>query len=83
MQEVQKPTVGRQVYYVSRGSLDGKFPPANRAATVTEVHPDNPYIVGLCVINPSGLFFHSLADGGISLNTRGDVTGTWHWPPRV
>jgi hypothetical protein len=33
----QHPSVGDRVHYVSRGSADGVYPPACRAATVTEV----------------------------------------------
>lgn len=39
--------------------------------------------VGLCVFNPSGLFFHSLADGGCMQSEDGREGGTWHWPERV
>lgn len=67
----QKPSVGRIVHYVSRGSAD------------------DGRTVGLCAINPSGLFFHPLADGGCP-SDPGDVDeeigympGSWHWPERV
>lgn len=83
------PAVGATVHYVSRGSLDGKFPPACRAATVTEVDPTDPNRVGLCVTNPTGLFFYPLADGGCVREQAGERTvegkpvppagGTWHW----
>lgn len=83
------PTVGATVHYVSRGSLDGKFPPTCRAATVTEVDPTDPNRVGLCVTNPTGLFFYPLADGGSVREQLGERTvegkpapptgGTWHW----
>lgn len=69
-----------------------------RAATITEVgavsdgnlaqadieHWDEEYrhIVGLCVINPTGLFFHSIADGGSQYDPNG-AAGTWHWPERT
>lgn len=47
--------------------------------------------VGLKVDNPTGLFFHSIADGGCKHDEGGDVAdwscsgwdyegGTWHWP---
>ncbi|MEV1294444.1 hypothetical protein [Pseudonocardia sp. NPDC049635] len=91
-----KPSTGRVVHYVSRGSADGRFPPACRAATVTEVARDHEH-VGLAVLNPTGMFFHSLADGGVEFDPGTDrVTdqhalcdgrhhdgGTWHWPGRV
>jgi hypothetical protein len=90
-QRMSQPSVGRMVHYVSRGSADGVFPPACRAATVTEVGEDGN--VGLCVQNPTGLFFHPLADrGGVEhagggtgpdLGCGGAQAGTWHWPDRV
>lgn len=39
--------------------------------------------VGLAVVNPTGLFFHSLADGGCMQSEDGHEGGTWHWPERV
>jgi hypothetical protein len=85
---VQQPTVNRQVHYVSYGSPlreDGSqaFSSQCRAAVITEVDGDN---VGLCVINPTGLFFHPIADGGVSYD-EGEggeyAAGSWHWPERV
>ncbi len=68
-----QPGVGRIVHYVARGSADGVFPPACRAAVVTEVvhniaptRDDTGSItgatwdgsrIGLAVLNPTGLFF--------------------------
>ncbi len=73
----QKPTVGRSVHYQAHGSPDGTHKPAPRAATITEVISDTE--VGLCVMNPTGLFFNrSHLDE--SETPKG---GTWHWPPRV
>lgn len=80
------PSVGRVVHYVARGSADGKFPKTCRAADVTEVESDQPtdQRVGLMVKNPTGLFFHSLADGGCAYDGSEDPEGgTWHWPERV
>lgn len=79
------PSVGRVVHYVARGSADGKFPKACRAADVTEVAEDSSAgLVGLMVKNPTGLFFHSLADGGCAYDGSEDPAGgTWHWPERV
>lgn len=93
-----KPSISRAVHYVSRGSADGVFPPACRAATVTEVGPETDdnlvlaeveswgeearHLVGLCVTNPTGLFFHSIKDGGVRFDPN-NGPGTWHWPERV
>lgn len=72
-----QPTVGCTVHYVSYGSPGGEFGKECRAAIVTEVAPeggrlllDAPFtqphgsdelVVGLCVLNPSGIFFHRAA----------------------
>lgn len=95
------PSVGRIVHYVSYGTPGGEYTSQCRAAVVTEVELLDSKIlggarIGLCVINPTGLFFHSLADGGCRYN-EGDVGhdhageeiparsypgGSWHWPER-
>ena len=84
---MQKPSVCRAVHYVARGSADGVFPKCCRAATITEVAETaagDSTIVGLCVTNPSGLFFHSVADGGTEYDgSEHPEGGTWHWPERV
>ena len=83
-----RPRVNMVAHYVSHGTPirpDGTqaFPPRCRAAIITEVDPDNPSRVGLMVANPTGLFFHSLADGGCRYDSGGDMLqqwqgGTWH-----
>lgn len=83
------PTVGRTVHYVSHGTplrSDGSqaHPPACRVAVVTEADPEHPARVGLCVINPTGFFFHPLASGGAVYDDSGaQLGGTWHWPERA
>ena len=86
-----KPSIGRAVHYVSHGTpprADGSqaFPAACRAATITEVGDDD-HTAGLMVANPTGLFFHSLADGGSVFDDDDDPSqrqgGSWHWPERV
>lgn len=57
-----RPTINERVHYVARGSADGRFPSVCRAAVVTEVGLNK--AVGLCVLNPTGFFFHALTDGG-------------------
>lgn len=86
-----KPSVGRVVHYLSHGTPireDGSqaFETACRAATVTEVDPENPDRIGIAVINPTGMFFHPLAAGGCLYRDSGtdaDSGGTWHWPERI
>lgn len=71
------PTVGRMVYYKSRGSADGVYPPLNRAAVVTSVdntQGPNKWCVTLCVMSPEGLFFTQLLD-------QGQQPGQWDWMP--
>lgn len=80
-----KPSIGRDVHYVSYGTPGGEFSSVCRAAKVTEVDPDEPNRVGLMVMNPTGLFFHALngPGGGCHLDEDGKRGGTWHWPERV
>lgn len=86
-----RPSVGRIVHYVSHGTPvreDGNraFPPACRAAVVTEVDPDDPDRIGVAVLNPTGQFFHPLAAGGVTHLAVGEqppAGGTWHWPEVV
>jgi len=90
----QMPSVGRMVHYVSHGTPpreDGTqaYPSKCRAAVVTEVSEKagEEDVVGLCVTNPTGLFFHPLAEDahgtvGVHHDER-HGGGTWHWPERV
>ncbi len=64
------PTVGRIVHYLSRGSADGAYAPACRAAVVTDVDDDG---AALAVLNPTGAFFSPAVP-------EGTAGGTWHWP---
>ena len=77
-----------------RGDGSQAFPSECRAAVITEVVPlagtdaaqaeieqwdaEARYTVGLCVMNPTGLFLNQ----GLHYdpNKQG---GTWHWPERV
>ena len=80
-----KPTVGRVVYYKSRGSADGVFPSVDRAAIITDVMKDSTVINGsggqmvdtgvrLCVLNPEGMFFTDWLE-------QGQNGGNWDWMP--
>lgn len=83
---MQTPTVGRIVHYQAHGSPDGTHKPAARAAVITvinlDVLKDGQFVrdVGLCVLNPSGMFFneHCLQDESAT-----PTGGTWRWPPRT
>lgn len=84
----QQPSIGRIVHYKSLGSADGSLEPECRAAIVTEVgqveaNEQDPAgdgtqrtTVGLCVMNPTGLFLNRQV-------LEGDFPGGWHWPERV
>lgn len=68
-----KPTVGRVVHYVSFGTPGGEFGQECRAAIVTETpHHDHPEVVNLCVLNPSGIFFHENSPYYEPSETTGD-----------
>ena len=69
-----KPTVGRVVHYVARGSADGVYPRIDRAAVITEGVSDD--TVTLCVLNPTGIFF------GNSRYREAREPGSRHWPER-
>ncbi|MEU1883418.1 hypothetical protein ABZ470_39445 [Streptosporangium sp. NPDC020072] len=79
----ERPSVGSFVHYVSRGSADGIYPAVCRTAVITEVDPDDDARVGVCVFNPTGLYFHPLDLGGCAQAEEGHHGGTWHWPERV
>jgi len=90
----QPPSVGCIVHYVSYGTPirpDGSqaYTSQCRAAIVTEVteHPDADGTVGLCVMNPDGLFLkggiehaEDVAEGSL---VQRHPPGTWHWLERV
>jgi hypothetical protein len=67
---MQKPSVGRIVHYVSYGTPGGEYGKECRAAIVTEVpeNVENPQTIGLCVLNPTGMFFNRTNpyDGGVN-----------------
>lgn len=85
----QQPSVGRIVHYVSHGTpvqADGsqRYTSQCRAAVITAVL-DDPEIVSLAVLNPTGMFFHE-AVAQWEPEESGDIRhggGTWHWPERV
>ena len=75
------PSVGVIVHYVSHGTPVGPdgyqaYTSQCRAAVVTDT--GDTVNVGLCVLNPTGMFFHEACrhDQGLQAG------GTWHWPDR-
>jgi hypothetical protein len=86
--------IAQHVHYTSYSTPGGEYGKACRAAIVTELDdgtPDAPGdrdLIGLAVVNPTGLFFRSIADGGcrhdgvslpkIEPGPSGRVGGTWH-----
>ena len=92
-----EPSAGLIVHYVSYGTPGGEYRSECRAAVVTEVDAirqmDGSQSVGLCVLNPSGMFFNRgvhYHEGGTGRDHAGEEIparsypgGTWHWPERV
>lgn len=72
--------IAQTVHYTSFGTPGGEYDKACRAATVTEVGEGG--VVGLAVLNPTGLFFRPVAEGGCEYNGEarpsGRAGGTWH-----
>lgn len=72
----QLPSVGRIVHYQSYGTPGGEYLPEPRAAIITEA--DTSTTVGLCVLNPTGMFFSRTVP-----YSDEPKPGHWNWPPRV
>lgn len=81
-----KPSVGRIVHYRSFGTPGGEYHSECRAAVVTEVIEEDDHghpltgVIGLAVLNPTGMFFNSPCFRDEAPEPRG---GTWHQPERV
>jgi len=76
------PTVGRIVHYVSYGTPGGEYGQQCRAAVVADAPPGKPQAdaaLGLCVLNPKGIFFAR----DVAHNEDTKAGGTWHWPEKV
>lgn len=76
-----EPSIGRIVHYVSYGSADGRYKSECRAAVVTETGEGriDESVIGIAVLNPTGLFF----DRQVRHDEDDHDGGTWHWPERV
>lgn len=66
------PTVGRVVYYKTRGSADGAYPPTDFASIITKVYNDD--VVSLVTFGESGQRFEKSVQ-------RGNSAGQWNWMP--
>ena len=76
---IQRPSIGRIVWYQRHGSPSGEHQSEPSPAVITQVFPqsaDN--MVGLCVWNPNGQYFNPM----VKFSAEG-LPGTWRWPPRV
>lgn len=71
-----KPSIGQIVHYVAYGTPGGEYGPEHRAAVVTAVHGEG--CVGLCVLNPTGVFFNTK----VCQDEERKRPGSWHWPER-
>ncbi|MBB4915084.1 hypothetical protein [Streptosporangium saharense] len=84
----QTPAVGEVVHYVSHGAPEDADALPCRAAIVTEVAPDG-NTVGLAVLDPFGMSFRDLAEGGCEHHETYGVNppprrgGTWHRPEQA
>lgn len=74
-----QPSIGATVHYRSYGTPGGEYAPQCRAAVITEI-AEGSDLAGLAVLNPSGMFFHSLTAGGCAHDEGQVYGGTWHWP---
>lgn len=70
----RKPFVGARVYYQAYGTPGGEYPSVPRAATITEVGENG--VCGLCVLNPTGLFFNREIH-----YSETPKPGCWSWMP--
>jgi hypothetical protein len=74
----QMPSIGRIVHYQSYGTPGAEYTSQPRAAIITQVNPEDTSCVGLCIINPTGLFFTP----NVAYSEE-PKAGCWSWPPRV
>lgn len=53
--------IGSIVHYQAFGTPGGEYPSVPRAAIVTQLGGtgENPFVVGLCILNPTGMFFNT------------------------
>lgn len=73
----QTPSVGRIVHYQAYGTPGGEFKSVPRAAIVVEVYDAEAGDIGVCVLNPQGMFFNRVKF------SEEPKPGHWNWPPFV
>jgi hypothetical protein len=85
----QKPSIGRIVHYISYGTPGGEYTSQCRAAVITDLAQadEDGDIVGLAVLNPTGMFFNRAAydewDSTDTVPGAQPQGGSWHWPERI
>mgnify|MGYP000471215719 CR=1 FL=1 len=67
-----KPTVGQVVYFKTRESLDGKYPPTDFASIITRVYSDTK--ISLVTFGELGIRFEL----GVE---QGQAPWQWDWMP--
>ncbi|MFG3343369.1 hypothetical protein [Glycomyces sp. NPDC048151] len=77
--KVQRPSIGRDVHYVSYGTPGGEFGSECRAAKVTRVDDADAEVLSLAVFNPDGMFFNH----EVPHDEAEKLGGSWHWPEWV
>lgn len=85
---MRQPSVGDVVHYQSYGTPGGEYLPVPRAAIITAAsgptdppstdEPPENFAVGLCVLNPTGLFFKEEIPFAAN-----PTPGHWNWLPNV
>lgn len=73
----QVPSVGRVVHYQAFGTPGGEFKSVPRAAIITDVYDAEKGDIGVCVLNPQGIFFNRVQ------HSEEPKPGCWNWPPFV
>jgi hypothetical protein len=74
----QTPTIGRIVLYQSWGSPGSPYASEPRAAIITQVRHAELGDVGLCILNPEGMYFNKSV-----LYSEEPKQGCWSWPKRA
>jgi hypothetical protein len=67
--------VGMGCHYTALGSAGGQYPSTCRAAIITQALDIDSGDVGLCILNPEGMYFQPM----VRYDPAG-APGTWHWP---